>query len=117
MNIQIDSDALNNDQLAQVIAVLTQAAATAYANAERNADDAEAAEAAGFEYRECEKNARGAFRELADRIGQEEAADRIDMFGADPDCMISLSQPAPAPTAQEIEELREKWQIITATWA
>ena len=68
--------------------------------------------------RACEKNARGAFRRAGDRIGQEEAEDRDRyLFGADPR-LHDLAQPvAPAPTAQEIAELREKWQIITATWA
>ena len=82
--LTINTDSLTNDQVAQIVAVLSTAAATAYEQSQQKGDDAAAAKWTG-DYMEHHTASSAAFGELLARVGIEEAADLADTFGADPE--------------------------------
>ncbi len=82
--LTINTETLTNDQVAQLVAILSTAAATAYEQSQQKGDDAAAAKW-DADWRNHMDGACNAFRELIDRVGIEEAADLCDAFGADPE--------------------------------
>ena len=82
--LTVNTETLTNDQLAQIVAVLSQAAAAAYEQSQRPGDEEAAANWAG-DYMEHHTSSSAAFGELLARVGIEEAAELCDTFGADPE--------------------------------
>lgn len=82
--IKVNTETLTNDQVAQLVAILSQAAATAYDNSEKLSDRDAAANWAG-DYMEHHTASSAAFGELLARVGIEEAVEICDTFGAVPE--------------------------------